>query len=116
MKAQLIAHDKEVYDISFSSGVDNFASAGADGSIRQFDMRVLEQSTIVYENKDQIPFVRVAWNRDNIYYIACIAMNNNKVFIMDTRYPITPIMELNGHNDFVNSIAWAPNSRYFLRE
>jgi len=100
-----------VYDISFSSGVDCFASAGADGSIRQFDMRSLEHSTIVYESKEQIPFVRVSWNRDSTYYLACIMMNNNRVFIMDTRYPVSPILELSGHSDYVNSIAWAPNSR-----
>ena len=31
---QLIAHDKEVYDISFSPNVNMFASVGADGSAR----------------------------------------------------------------------------------
>eukprot|EP00826_Nyctotherus_ovalis_P013082 TRINITY_DN1349_c0_g1_i7.p1 TRINITY_DN1349_c0_g1~~TRINITY_DN1349_c0_g1_i7.p1 ORF type:complete len:313 (-),score=58.09 TRINITY_DN1349_c0_g1_i7:248-1186(-) len=112
IKAQLIAHDKEVYDISFAAGVDCFASAGADGSIRQFDMRNLEHSTIVYESKEQAPFVRVAWNRSTTCYLACIMMNSNKVLIMDIRYPVSPILELNGHGDFVNSIAWAPNSRY----
>ncbi len=41
-KTQLIAHDKEVYDVEFSklsSGREIFASAGADGSIRMFDLR-----------------------------------------------------------------------------
>lgn len=36
---QLIAHDKEVYDISFSPDRNLFASVGADGSCRQFDLR-----------------------------------------------------------------------------
>lgn len=36
---QLIAHDKEVYDISFSPDKNLFASVGADGSARQFDLR-----------------------------------------------------------------------------
>jgi len=31
---QLIAHDKEVYDISFSADKNLFASVGADGSAR----------------------------------------------------------------------------------
>jgi WD40 repeat protein len=30
-KTQLIAHDKEVYDIAFAPSTDVFASAGADG-------------------------------------------------------------------------------------
>lgn len=38
---QLIAHDKEVYDISFSPDKNLFASVGADGSCRQFDLRSL---------------------------------------------------------------------------
>ena len=42
VKTQLIAHDKEVYDIAFSKaggGRDMFASVGADGSVRMFDLR-----------------------------------------------------------------------------
>lgn len=38
-KTQLIAHDKEVYDMTFSSGAHNFATVGADGSVRLFDLR-----------------------------------------------------------------------------
>ena len=44
VKTQLIAHDKEVYDIAFSKaggGRDMFASVGADGSVRMFDLRHL---------------------------------------------------------------------------
>ena len=33
-KTQLIAHDKEVYDMSFAAGTNVFASCGADGSVR----------------------------------------------------------------------------------
>lgn len=39
-KTQLIAHDKEVFDIAFSAqNRDVFASVGADGSVRMFDLR-----------------------------------------------------------------------------
>lgn len=49
-KTQLIAHDKEVYDVRFMcNSVDVFASCGADGSVRMFDLRSLEHSTIIYE-------------------------------------------------------------------
>jgi DDB1- and CUL4-associated factor 7 len=49
-KTQLIAHDKEVYDVRFCAGsVDVFVSCGADGSVRMFDLRSLEHSTIIYE-------------------------------------------------------------------
>ena len=46
---QLIAHDKEVFDIAFQRASKHiFASVGADGSVRMFDLRSLEHSTIVY--------------------------------------------------------------------
>src|SRR5204863_8688200 len=42
-KTQLIAHDKEVYDVRFcAQSVDAFVSCGADGSVRMFDLRSLE--------------------------------------------------------------------------
>ena len=36
---QLIAHEKEVFDLSFAADRNNFASVGADGSVRMFDLR-----------------------------------------------------------------------------
>ena len=42
VRTQLIAHDKELFDIAFSragGGRDIFASVGADGSVRMFDLR-----------------------------------------------------------------------------
>lgn len=58
-KTQLIAHDKEVYDVAFARGTDVFASVGADGSVRMFDLRALEHSTIVYETAPAlVPVVR----------------------------------------------------------
>lgn len=53
VQTKLIAHDKEVYDIAFSSGgngKETFASVGNDGSVRLFDLRSLEHSTIIYES------------------------------------------------------------------
>lgn len=40
IKTQLIAHDKEVFDVSFSpTSTETFVSVGADGSLRLFDIR-----------------------------------------------------------------------------
>lgn len=40
IKTQLIAHDKEVFDVAFSPiSTDTFVSVGADGSLRLFDIR-----------------------------------------------------------------------------
>jgi DDB1- and CUL4-associated factor 7 len=38
----LIAHDKEVFDVSFSPEPEFFATVGADGSVRHFDIRYIQ--------------------------------------------------------------------------
>jgi len=39
-KTHLIAYDKEVFDVAFVAGSEHiFASCGADGSVRMFDLR-----------------------------------------------------------------------------
>eukprot|EP00359_Climacostomum_virens_P010249 CAMPEP_0204915948 /NCGR_PEP_ID=MMETSP1397-20131031/13862_1 /ASSEMBLY_ACC=CAM_ASM_000891 /TAXON_ID=49980 /ORGANISM="Climacostomum Climacostomum virens, Strain Stock W-24" /LENGTH=296 /DNA_ID=CAMNT_0052088227 /DNA_START=73 /DNA_END=963 /DNA_ORIENTATION=+ len=112
--AQLIAHDKEVYDIAFSHNVNLFASVGADGSVRQFDLRNMEHSTILFESPDYTPLLRLAWNKHDSNYLATIMMESSIVTILDVRNPGRPVFKLNGHQNCVNSIAWAPHSSYHL--
>mmetsp|Transcript_5658 Transcript_5658/g.13208 ORF Transcript_5658/g.13208 Transcript_5658/m.13208 type:complete len:325 (-) Transcript_5658:421-1395(-) len=108
---QLIAHDKEVYDMAFAkSNKDLFASVGADGSVRLFDLRRLQHSTIVYESSDLVPLLRIAWNTEDPNYLATIMMDSPTVTVLDIRVPSIPVAELNGHKGAVNSIAWAPHS------
>jgi len=111
VKTQLIAHDKEVYDIAFAHSTDQvFASAGADGSLRMFDLRSLEHSTIIYESPELMPLLRLSWNKHDHNYLATFLMEQNHVVILDIRAPSVPVAELHGHNACVNSIAWAPHS------
>lgn len=110
VRTQLIAHDKEVYDIAFARGKDEFASVGADGSVRMFDLRKLEHSWIIYETRPQKPLLRLAWNKQDPHYLATIQMDDSKVVILDIRRPSQPVAELNGHRAGVNAIAWAPHS------
>jgi len=109
-KTQLIAHDKEVYDIAFAPSADVFASAGADGSVRMFDLRALEHSTIIYESQDLVPLLRLCWNKQDHNYLATFLMEQSQVVILDIRAPSVPVAELQGHSQCVNSIAWAPHS------
>jgi len=109
-KTQLIAHDKEVYDIAFARGTDIFASVGADGSVRMFDLRSLEHSTIIYESPDFTPLLRLGWNKQDPNYIATFCVDNNKVIILDIRFPSVPAAELQGHSGCINAIGWAPHS------
>lgn len=100
VKTQLIAHDKEVYDIAFSragGGRDMFASVGADGSVRMFDLRHLEHSTIIYEDPQHTPLLRLAWNKQDPNYLATVAMDACEVIILDVRVPCTPVARLNNH-------------------
>jgi WD repeat-containing protein 68 len=117
VKTQLIAHDKEVYDIAFSragGGRDQFASVGADGSVRMFDLRHLEHSTIIYEDPAHVPLLRLAWNKQDPNYLTTFAMDSLDVIILDTRMPCTPVARLNNHRACVNGVAWAPHSSCHL--
>ena len=107
---QLIAHDKEVHDIAFAKGVHVFASVGADGSVRLFDLRSLEHSTILYESCNFTPLLRLAWNKVDENYLATIMMDSHTVTILDVRAPAIPLAELLGHRGAVNALTWAPHS------
>ncbi|GER24626.1 WD-repeat protein [Striga asiatica] len=107
---QLIAHDKEVYDIAWG-GVGVFASVSADGSVRVFDLRDKEHSTIIYESSEpDTPLVRLGWNKQDPRYMATIIMDSSKIVVLDIRFPTLPVVELQRHQSSVNAIAWAPHS------
>lgn len=118
-KTQLIAHDKEVYDFAFAArGVDVFASVGADGSVRLFDLRSLEHSTIIYESPDMTPLLRLRWNTRNPNYLATFAMDSPEVVILDIRQPSLPVALLDHRSststNCVNAVSWAPHSAVHL--
>ncbi|KAJ3216086.1 ddb1 and cul4 associated factor 7 [Dinochytrium kinnereticum] len=133
-KTQLIAHDKEVYDVAFARGTDVFASVGADGSVRMFDLRALDHSTIIFETPSMVvpaplpvsssqggggepnmtvenpPLVRLSWNKQDPNYLAAVQVGSSGVLVLDIRVPAVPVVELFGHEAPVNSISWAPHS------
>lgn len=107
---QLIAHDKEVYDIAWG-GPEVFASVSADGSVRVFDLRDKDHSTILYESpKPDTPLLRLGWNKQNPRYMATMEMDSSKVVVLDIRFPTLPVEELQRHSAPVNTLAWAPHS------
>eukprot|EP00898_Chlorokybus_atmophyticus_P006424 jgi/Chlat1/6783/Chrsp50S06455 len=107
---QLIAHDKEVYDIAWG-GVGVFASVSADGSVRVFDLRDKEHSTIIYESPHpETPLLRLGWNKQDPRYMATILQDSPKVVVLDIRFPTLPVAELQRHQMCVNALAWAPHS------
>jgi WD repeat-containing protein 68 len=115
VKTQLIAHDQEVYDIAFQpSSRDNFASVGADGSVRMFDLKSLDHSNIIYEDQSSTPLLRIAWNKQNNQQMAIIKMDSREVIILDIRQSLTPVETLKGHTASVNGVSWSPLSAYHL--
>jgi len=96
VQTQLIAHESAVYDICFRDE-QMFASSGEDGSVRHFDLRDLEHSTIIYESPNKQPLLRVAWNKVNMLYLATIQQNCNDVMILDVRYPMKAVRTLKSH-------------------
>lgn len=95
IKTQLIAHDKEVFDVAWSpASADCFVSVGGDGSLRLFDIRSLDHSTILYESSDNRPLLRVEWNSLDPNYMATMAQDSGRAIIMDVRMPSVPAAEL----------------------
>ncbi|KAF6760051.1 WD40 repeat-like protein [Ephemerocybe angulata] len=130
---QLIAHDREVYDVAWLPGsTDIFVSVGADGSLRAFDLRSLEHSTILYETPapknppppsaspstsarpPTSPLLRIAFNPSDSNYMSTFHMDGNEVQILDMRSPGQPVMELRGHHAAINALGWGSGDQPFL--
>lgn len=135
VKTQLIAHDSEVFDVKFlKDSINLFASVGNDGSMRVFDLRNLEHSTIIYEptasssnigNKLDNPsysskaLIKLDTSKIDEHYLATIGVNSNQIIIIDTRMPGIPVAILDGSfggttNAAINCIKWHPNSNFLL--
>ncbi|EHY52098.1 hypothetical protein HRR83_003335 [Exophiala dermatitidis] len=144
-KTQLIAHDKEVYDVRFcANSVDVFVSCGADGSVRMFDLRSLEHSTIIYEPSEKqqdkssqlealstsptrtsgssavqtLPFppplLRIAASPHDAHLLATFSQDSNIIRVLDVRQPGQALLELKGHAAPVNCIGWSNTQRGVL--
>ncbi|KAK3719537.1 hypothetical protein LTR37_004395 [Vermiconidia calcicola] len=110
-KTQLIAHDKEVFDVRFCAGsVDVFVSCGADGSVRMFDLRSLEHSTIIYEPAEKSDKA----SPHDAHLLATFASDSNLIRILDVRQPGTALLELRGHQANLNTLEWNPSRRGML--
>ena len=120
---QLIAHDREVYDVAWlPNSTDIFVSVGADGSLRAFDLRSLEHSTILYETpppKNQpptgrppaSPLLRIAFNPGDPNYMSTFHQDGSDVQILDMRSPGAPVMELRAHRAPINAAGWSSTER-----
>jgi len=129
---QLIAHDREVFDVAWVPGsIDSFVSVGADGSLRSFDLRSLEHSTILYEAPSHkamqgvaqpnsgtrpltAPLLRISFNPVDPNYIATFHADSSEVQVLDMRIPGKPVYELKAHRAPVQAIGWGASEGAML--
>lgn len=111
IKTQLIAHDKEVFDVQFGKEENVFISGGADGSVRLFDLRNLDHSTIIYETKESSAINKLAWNLQTPNLIAALSLDKNVIYIFDSRMNCNVSLdELKLHSEPVTGCVWAPDT------
>ena len=110
VKYMIIAHDKEVYDISLGPDEFTFMSTGADGSVRLFDSRNANSSSIIFETRDKSPMTRLKWNLVNPNFILNVIVDKNEIYILDQRKLTSPYAILKVHTNVVNNAIWAPQS------
>lgn len=96
--------------MSFNNEGYLFVTVGGDNTLRQFDIRDLSKSDILFDREDDDPFIRVAFNKKNSNQIAMISLFSSKIFVLDVRYSYVPLVELSYHTDRVNNIAWSPET------
>jgi DDB1- and CUL4-associated factor 7 len=113
---------------------DSFVSVGADGSLRAFDLRSLEHSTILYETPapkpvatnptgpsppssarpPSAPLLRIAFNPLDANHLATFHTDSSNVQILDMRSPGRPVAELKGHRGAVSAIGWGSQEGHML--
>lgn len=109
-KTKLVAHDKDVYDMAFISA-HTFASCGADGSVRVFDLRDMDHCTVLYETPGLSPMLRVASNQQDRNYISTFGIESPDAVVIDIRYPgVTASLLTDRHMQPINGMAWSPQS------
>ncbi|KAJ3639052.1 hypothetical protein Zmor_008774 [Zophobas morio] len=105
INAQVTVWNASIYDIKFGSE-SIFSTCGDDGTLRAFDLRCLEHSSIIYES--ETPLLRLSWNNSNSNYIATFGLDDLSVTVVDLRVPAIPVYKLAGHFLQVSAIEWSP--------
>jgi WD repeat-containing protein 68 len=119
---------------------DVFLSVGADGSLRAFDLRALEHSTILYEtpasgpssppmasgagqsrhqasdsttstSAPNKPLARISFSQKEQHYLAIFGFGDTAASILDMRNPGVPVAELVGHQKGLSAVGWGCESR-----
>ncbi|KAJ7300405.1 hypothetical protein JRQ81_000021 [Phrynocephalus forsythii] len=108
---QLIAHDKEVNDIAWG-GVGVFASVSADGSVRVFDLRDKEHSTIIYESPPDTPLLRLGADLGFVKHEPADRRGLDPILAYTAKAEINQLQWSSSQTDWV-AIAFASKLRFF---
>ena len=108
VKYMIITHDKEVYDISLGQDEFTFMGTGVDGSLRLFDSRQANSSSIIFDTRDAM--TKLKWNLINPNFILTVIVDKNEIYILDQRKLTSPYAILKVHTNVVNNAIWAPQS------
>lgn len=104
----------QVNDISWlPQSQDVFVSVGFDGSLRAFDLRSLEHSTILYESPASRPLARIGFSPVAQHYLATFGLDDGAAIVLDMRSPGAPVAEVRGHGagTSLSGIGWGMGSR-----
>ena len=111
---QIQAHNQEVNDFAFAENPNIFSTVGSDCSVRVFDLRNLEECSVIYQNKQMNPYKKVSWNKIDPDTLAVVSSHSPEVELFDVRMPGSPLVTLKRHEKPVTSMAWAPNSNCYI--
>lgn len=119
IKTQLIAHDDLVLDVKYLNNNNNkknaelFMTCGNDGSLRLFDLRTLDHSSILYEDAQKRPLLNLEVNPLDSNKILCFALDSKKITYIDLRFEKNPLKEFSINSD-ITSCLWLNNGIDFL--
>lgn len=107
-RMQFCAHDKEALDIGFKPDDKNIlATCGADGSLRLFDSRDMQQCSVLYENPGKSALVHLQWNPSRPYCLSTFPEDSSDIYLLDVRMPIARLVRLQSSTE-VSAFSWNP--------
>lgn len=104
---RLIAHDKEVFDVAFHNNDKVFCSCGADSSVRLFDLRDLDCSSILFEAPESAGLTRISISSNNDVYLLATPIDKPYFYLIDLRDTTSPLAIVQRHSSIVNCIQWS---------
>ncbi|KAL6929712.1 hypothetical protein ACO0SA_001116 [Hanseniaspora valbyensis] len=119
IKTQLIAHDDLVLDVKYlnnnntKKNAELFMTCGNDGSLRLFDLRTLDHSSILYEDSEKRPLLSLEVNPLDSNKILCFALNSKQLAYIDLRFEKNPLKKIS-INSNITSCLWLNNGLDFL--